>query len=79
LENRPAATLDKGPGEPEEYDSGVADAVAKFQRGRGLPGNGTLNVQTVLALADAGRTARPTGGEAELIVNMERWRWLPGD
>lgn len=79
LESRPAATLDKGPGEPEEYDSMVADAVAKFQRGRGLPGNGVLNVQTVLALADAGRTARPTGGEAELIVNMERWRWLPGD
>ncbi|WCS22546.1 L,D-transpeptidase family protein [Methylobacterium sp. NMS14P] len=79
LESRPAATLDKGPGEPEEYDSGVADAVGKFQRGRGLPGNGVLNVQTVLALADAGRAVRPTGGEAELIVNMERWRWLPGD
>jgi L,D-transpeptidase YcbB len=79
LESRPAGTLDRGPGEPDEYDNAVADAVAKFQRGRGLPGNGVLNVQTVLALADAGRTARPTGSEAELIVNMERWRWLPGD
>lgn len=79
LESRPAGTFDKPPGEPDEYDSVVADAVAKFQRGRGLPGNGVLNVQTVLALADAGRAARPTGGEAELIVNMERWRWLPGD
>lgn len=79
LESRPAGTFDKPPGEPDEYDSVVADAVAKFQRGRGLPGNGVLNVQTVLALADAGRGARPTGGEAELIVNMERWRWLPGD
>ncbi|MDE4912634.1 L,D-transpeptidase family protein [Methylobacterium sp. 092160098-2] len=79
LESRPAGTFDKPPGEPDEYDTVVADAVAKFQRGRGLPGNGVLNVQTVLALADAGRAARPTGGEAELIVNMERWRWLPGD
>ncbi|MGH1589159.1 L,D-transpeptidase family protein [Methylobacterium phyllosphaerae] len=79
LESRPSGTFDRGPGEPEDYDSVVADAVAKFQRGRGLPGNGVLNVQTVLALADAGRTARPTGGESELIVNMERWRWLPGD
>ncbi|MBA9061882.1 murein L,D-transpeptidase YcbB/YkuD [Methylobacterium fujisawaense] len=79
LESRPAGTFDKPPGEPDEYESVVADAVAKFQRGRGLPGNGVLNVQTVLALADAGRAARPTGGEAELIVNMERWRWLPGD
>jgi murein L,D-transpeptidase YcbB/YkuD len=79
LAARPAGTLDRAPGEPEEYDSAVADAVAKFQRSRGLPGNGVLNVQTVLALADAGRSARPTGSEAELIVNMERWRWLPGD
>jgi murein L,D-transpeptidase YcbB/YkuD len=79
LESRPAGTFDKPPGEPDEYDTVVADAVAKFQRSRGLPGNGVLNVQTVLALADAGRAARPTGGEAELIVNMERWRWLPGD
>ena len=79
LETRPAGTLDRGPGEPEEYDATVADAVAKFQRGRGLPGNGVLNIQTVLALADAGRPARASGSEAELIVNMERWRWLPGD
>ncbi|SFL84873.1 L,D-transpeptidase family protein [Methylobacterium pseudosasicola] len=79
LETRPAGTLDRAPGEPDEYDAMVADAVAKFQRGRGLPGNGVLNVQTVLALADAGRPARASGSEAELIVNMERWRWLPGD
>ncbi|MGU3662787.1 murein L,D-transpeptidase [Methylobacterium sp. A49B] len=79
LDARPAGTLDHGPGEPEAYDDAVAEAVTKFQRGRGLPANGVLNVQTVLALADAGRTGRPSGGEAELIVNMERWRWLPGD
>ena len=79
LEARPAGTLDHAPGEPEEYDAGVATAVTKFQRGRGLPANGVLNVQTVLALADAGRSSRPTGSEAELLVNMERWRWLPGD
>ncbi|MGH1572209.1 L,D-transpeptidase family protein [Methylobacterium sp. P31] len=79
LEARPAGTLDRAPGGPDEYDSTVADAVAKFQRSRGLPGNGILNVQTVLALADSGRSARATGSESELIVNMERWRWLPGD
>ena len=79
LDARAAGTLDRGPGEPEDYDADVAAAVAKFQRERGLPGNGVLNVQTVLALADAGRPARATGVEAELIVNMERWRWLPGD
>ncbi|MCJ2133865.1 L,D-transpeptidase family protein [Methylobacterium sp. J-026] len=79
LENRPAGTLDQGPGEPDTYDATVADAVSRFQRSHGLPASGVLNVQTVLALADPGRANRPTGGEAELIVNMERWRWLPGD
>lgn len=79
LETRPAGTFDQPPGDPDEYDATVAEAVTKFQRGRGLPANGVLNIQTVLALADAGRSARPTGSEAELIVNMERWRWLPGD
>ncbi|MBE7202542.1 MAG: L,D-transpeptidase family protein, partial [Parafilimonas terrae] len=79
LDARPTATFDQPPGDPEEYDAPVAEAVTKFQRGRGLLANGVLNVQTVLALADAGRGGRPTGSEAELIVNMERWRWLPGD
>ncbi|MCJ2053050.1 murein L,D-transpeptidase [Methylobacterium sp. J-070] len=79
LDARPAATLDRAPGEPEDYDAGVAEAVTQFQRGRGLPATGVLNVQTVLALADVGRAQRPNGGEADLIVNMERWRWLPGD
>ncbi len=76
LEARPAATLDRGPGEPDLYDSTVSDAVARFQRERGLPGDGVLNKRTVLALANVGRQANP-GEESELVVNMERWRWLP--
>ncbi len=82
LESRKAGTLDVPPGDPEDYDSGVAAAVAKFQRGRGLPGNGVLNVQTVVALAQGARQAsavRPVGDDAALIVNMERWRWLGTD
>ncbi|WP_375454432.1 murein L,D-transpeptidase [uncultured Methylobacterium sp.] len=81
LENRSPGTLDAAPGEPEDYDAGVAAAVAGFQRARGLPGNGVLNVQTVMALAGAGAEARPraAGDDAALIVNMERWRWLGSD
>ncbi|GJD44601.1 hypothetical protein AFCDBAGC_2468 [Methylobacterium cerastii] len=86
LESRKAGTLDAPPGDAEEYDSGVAAAVAGFQRSRGLPGNGVLNVQTVVALAQgAGQGAgqagivRPVGDDAALIVNMERWRWLGSD
>ena len=68
--------LDAGAG--EAYDRAVADAVAGFQRSRGLPANGTLTRATVAALADSG-LPKPTGSEADLIVNMERWRWLPAD
>ncbi len=64
--------------DPTAYDAPVAAAVAQFQRERGLPGDGSLNVRTAMALADSGRTAKP-GEEAELLVNMERWRWLPSD
>lgn len=78
LEARPAATLDHGPGEADLYDATVSEAVAKFQNERGLPGNGVLNRRTVMALANAGRPASP-GEESELLVNMERWRWLPGE
>ncbi|GEP09130.1 L,D-transpeptidase family protein [Methylobacterium gnaphalii] len=79
LPARSAGTLDAAPGEPESYDKAVSDAVAAFQRSRGLPDNGNLTRSTIvaLALADAPSPAPRSGDEAELISNMERWRWLP--
>ncbi|WP_232632035.1 L,D-transpeptidase family protein, partial [Methylobacterium sp. Leaf118] len=67
-----------GTGTGDAYDRPVADAVAAFQRSRGLPANGTLTRATVAALANPA-LPKPTGSEADLIVNMERWRWLPAD
>lgn len=57
------------------YDERVASAVAAFQKEKGLPTNGVLNAQTVAALSGPSVVVR----EAELIANMERWRWLPQD
>lgn len=57
------------------YDALVAEAVTGFQRERGLPANGTLTRQTVAALS--GPTIPRL--EADVIANMERWRWLPRD
>jgi murein L,D-transpeptidase YcbB/YkuD len=57
------------------YDKRVASAVAEFQKEKGLPTNGVLTPQTVAALSGPS-VARM---EAELISNMERWRWLPAD
>ncbi|WP_243374683.1 L,D-transpeptidase family protein [Microvirga solisilvae] len=57
------------------YDERLASAVAAFQKEKGLPTNGVLTQQTVAALSGPSLAQR----EAELIANMERWRWLPED
>ena len=55
------------------YDEAVAEAVTSFQRARGLTANGQLTRRTVAALS-AASTPRV---QADIIANMERWRWLP--
>ena len=76
LDARPAGTLDTAPGEADAYDRSVADAVKSFQRSRGLPASGTLTRATVAALASPS-VPKTSASEADLLVNMERWRWLP--
>lgn len=79
LTTRSAGTLDAPSGDPETYDAAVSDAVAGFQRRRGLPATGTLTALTVAALGRPDAAPRADDGEAALLVNMERWRWLPSD
>jgi murein L,D-transpeptidase YcbB/YkuD len=57
------------------YDTQVAAAVASFQKAHGLTGSGLLTAQTVAVLSDAHASRL----EAEIIANMERWRWMPRD
>ncbi|WP_414472003.1 L,D-transpeptidase family protein [Microvirga sp. M2] len=57
------------------YDKRLSTAVAAFQKEKGLQGNGILTAQTVAALSGPSLAQR----EANLIANMERWRWLPED
>lgn len=64
-----------GPAAAETYDARVASAVASFQRTHGLAPNGALNDATVDALfADPARKR-----EADIVANMEMWRWQPRD
>ena len=57
------------------YDTRVASAVADFQKANGLPPSGQLTARTIALMSGA-----PQGGlEAEIIANMERWRWMPRD
>jgi L,D-transpeptidase YcbB len=55
------------------YDAKLAEAVRKFQEGAELKGTGVLDDRTVKALNSPKRDKQID----TVIVNMERWRWLP--
>ncbi|KAI95876.1 hypothetical protein T281_02815 [Rhodomicrobium udaipurense JA643] len=60
------------------YDEALLVAVNRFQKERGLNVNGIIDKKLRAALNEG------AGGSVEekkmrLIVNMERWRWMPDD
>jgi murein L,D-transpeptidase YcbB/YkuD len=55
------------------YDAKVAEAVRKFQQGAELKPTGVLDDRTVKAINSPKRDRQID----TVIVNMERWRWLP--
>src|ERR1700754_1086296 len=55
------------------YDAKVAEAVRKFQDGADLKPTGVLDDRTVKAINSPKRDRAID----TVIVNMERWRWLP--
>ncbi|HEX4554542.1 MAG TPA: L,D-transpeptidase family protein [Xanthobacteraceae bacterium] len=57
------------------YDKPLADAVKKFQDGRGLAATGNLTPATIDALNGPKRDRAVD----VILANMERWRWLPRD
>jgi len=64
-------------GDPSDlkYDTKLAEAVKKFQRGADIPVTGNLDSKTVRELNGPNHDK-----QIDLIVaNMERWRWYPRD
>jgi murein L,D-transpeptidase YcbB/YkuD len=59
----------------DRYDAKVAAAVRKFQDSVDLKPTGALDERTVKAL----NTPKRDKQIDTVIVNMERWRWLPRD
>jgi L,D-transpeptidase YcbB len=57
------------------YDAQVAEAVRKFQEGAELKPTGVLDDKTVKAINSPKRDRQID----TVMVNMERWRWLPRD
>ncbi len=60
------------------YDNDLVAAVKAFQRGKAVKDDGVLSANTVKLLNGA---APPRRGESvdTIVINMERWRWLPRD
>nr|WP_281389746.1 L,D-transpeptidase family protein [Pelagibacterium limicola] len=56
------------------YDEALATEVRKFQSGMGLNPDGVVGPATIAALNGTGGATR-----ADIIANMERWRWMPED
>lgn len=59
----------------DHYDATVAEAVRKFQDGADMKATGVLDDKTVKALNSPKRDKQID----TVLVNMERWRWLPRD
>jgi murein L,D-transpeptidase YcbB/YkuD len=57
------------------FDDLLAQAVRQFQKQRGLQVTGAVGEATLAAL----NKRSPISPEHRLIVNMERWRWIPRD
>ncbi len=62
------------------YDDAVADAVKAYQTGNDLDVDGNLGPQTTRTLNGEQQVKRVSANPIDtIIVNMERWRWLPRD
>lgn len=60
--------------DPAIYDQALAAAIEAFQAEMGLNPDGVVGPATVAALNGANGASR-----ADIIANMERWRWMPED
>jgi murein L,D-transpeptidase YcbB/YkuD len=62
-------------GDGTTYDKPLADAVKKFQQEHELKVSGLLTPQTI----DAFNGRQPDRPIDTVIINLERWRWMPHD
>jgi len=60
------------------YDNDLVAAVKAFQKGKAITADGVLNASTVKLLNGAAPPRRAESIDT-VIINMERWRWLPRD
>ena len=67
---------------PNEFDDAVLQAVKEFQRSNGSLPDGMVGAGTRRLLNGGQRQHQAVSNPArinQILVNMERWRWLPHD
>jgi L,D-transpeptidase YcbB len=87
MEHEQVALLRKRLGLPAgsdemKFDEAVLEAVREFQSSRGSFADGMVGPGTRRLLNRGQRAAEPVGSASrirQILVNMERWRWLPHD
>lgn len=62
------------PGTEEQFDAAVEEAVKAFQRRHGLEPDGKVGGRTLAELR-----VPVEARIGQLLVNLERWRWMPPD
>jgi murein L,D-transpeptidase YcbB/YkuD len=60
------------------YENDLVAAVKAFQKGKAVNADGVLNANTV-KLLNGGAPPRRAESVDTIVINMERWRWLPRD
>jgi len=77
----PVESLDGTPTAETKFDEQVAEAVRRFQVAHGAVPDGAVGAGT-RRLINGARPSHAAGSPAQIravLINMERWRWLPHD
>ena len=64
-------------GPDNTFDAALVEAIKTAQRTHGLKPTGRLDRRIVAALGGGPAEAAPPNPVADIIANMESWRWLP--
>ena len=72
------------PDQERVFDAKLAEAVKAAQRSAEIEANGVVNARTRKALngeteAKAAAKPNPQRDQERIVLNMERWRWLPAE
>ena len=67
------------PAKENVFDATVEEAVDRFQRERGYRPDGMVGPGTRRVLNQQNRQNSSPARTHQILINMERWRWLPND